>query len=277
MQSLTSDNSGFSKLKSIMFLALSCNYTTMFGCIIVGILLQRNEWTPDLWQTILWVVCLMPFFMGDAVNNYVLGRIRLEQQNDWDDIQITTECKSRLTKFYFFFRGISLASSYAAAGGLLYLIGHKTSLPHWLDITIITLFCLNIIASLTTIITGIEPALKAKKPNAHRISHRAISICVIGICWYLFYRRIANIPLEKLSTLINGIIYFVLCGFMNPLPTKNSLIASILKDSIATMPQEASNMRTRIGRADPNDTIIETEAEKVAISETQVIEENRDE
>ena len=140
MQSLTSDNSGFSKLKSIMFLALSCNYTTMFGCIIVGILLQRNEWTPDLWQTILWVVCLMPFFMGDAVNNYVLGRIRLEQQNDWDDIQITTECKSRLTKFYFFFRGISLVSSYAAAGGLLYLIGHKTSLPQWLDITIITNF-----------------------------------------------------------------------------------------------------------------------------------------
>ena len=53
------------------------------------------------------VFCVLPFFMGDAINKYVLGRIKLEQENDWDDICMTASHKAFIAKLYVLYRTIS--------------------------------------------------------------------------------------------------------------------------------------------------------------------------
>ncbi len=96
MQSQTSDNSGLNKLKKILFLGLSCNQTTIIGCLLVWVFLTKQNELSSFWSNILMVFCISPFFMGDAVNKYVLGRIKLEHDNNWDDIRMTSSYKAHI-------------------------------------------------------------------------------------------------------------------------------------------------------------------------------------
>ena len=253
MQSQTSDNSGLNKLKSILFLGLSCNQTTIIGCLIIWAIFSRNE-LSSFWHNLVTVFCFMPFFMGDAVNNYVLGRIRLEEQNDWDDIRLTSQYKTRISKFYAFYRAFSILSSYGIVAILviLLLVENSISYTELLEylipfVSLITF--IHFALALQTMIKGIAPEIPQYKKKG--LVYRVIFIILICICWYALLKKYYAIdPFDRFFVFISGTVYFILSGMMHPLPARGSLFESILRESIIS--QAKSIARARAANRDKN-------------------------
>lgn len=234
MQSQTSGNSGFNKLKTILFLGLSCNYTTLVGCITVWVFLQHFNLVSDWFKAGTITLSVMPFFMGDAVNAYVLGRIKLEHKNDWNDIKIVFQEKERIANFYSLYRGISILTSYGAVALIICHLG-KISIPKWSIILLAVVGILHLSRCLLTIIKGIAPIITSyKKPGT---LYRVIFLLIISLLWYYLFTLQNLSNLNNMFVFISGILYFILCGTMHPLPSNGSLISSILRDSIISAAQ----------------------------------------
>lgn len=240
MQSQTSDNSGFNKLKSIVFLGLSCNQTTIFGCILIWIFLSRIE-LSSFWNNIQMVLCVLPFFMGDAVNNYVLGRIKLEQNNGWDDIKITDSIKAFIAKFYNFYRAVSIVTSYGLAV-IMALNMTAQKIPDWLLYVTASAAFIHIILALSTIIKGIAPVIPSYKKQG--LIYRGIIIIAAVAIWFSIFKNTQTEKLSHIFIFTSGMLYFVICGMMHPLPAKGSLFQSIIKESIISQARADARERT---------------------------------
>ena len=239
MQSQTSDNSGLNKLKEILFLILSCNHTTLIGCALTWVYIQNNQLIDYWFDSLIFVLCLIPMFMGDAVNNYVLGRIRLEAVHNWDDIRMETKVKDGIAKYYKVYRGISILASYGLASLNLFVLSHKP-VPQWLKITIITTAVIHFIRCAITIHTGIASIIPYYKKNG--LLHRMfIMLAISGLWFWLFSNQTFN-RINLLFIFVSSLFYFVACGLMHPLPLNGSFIGSILKDIIiSSNPKSESN------------------------------------
>lgn len=240
MQSQTSDNSGFNKLKSIVLLGLSCNQTTIFGCILVWIFLSRNE-LSSFWNNIQMVLCALPFFMGDAVNYYVLGRIKLEQQNNWDDIKITDSVKAFIAKYYNLYRAVSIVTSYGLAM-IMVLIMTAEKRPDWLVYTTASAALIHFILASTTILKGIAPVIPKYKKQG--LIYRAVIIIAALAIWFYILKSYQTENLSHIFIFTSGMLYFVICGMMHPLPAKGSLFQSIIKESIISQARADARERT---------------------------------
>ena len=246
MQSQTSDNSGFNKLKKILFLGLSCNRTTMIGCLLVWMYVTMQNELSSGWSNFLIVVCVAPFFMGDAVNRYVLGRIKLEHENGWNDIRMTSEYKEHISRFYYLYRIISICSAYGSATIMLYLlILDKLSVfeevPIWLIFFAPTAATILFFSSLRAIINGIAPL--APQYLAKGLILRLVFILLSFVIWYQLinhYIDFLNVSWVAFST---GVLYFILCGIIHPLPKNGTLFESISRDFILSQAQAMAKAR----------------------------------
>ena len=239
MQSQTSDNSGFNKLKTIVFLGLSCNHTTIIGCVLIWMFLSRNE-LSSFWNNIKIVLCVLPFFMGDAVNKYVLGRIKLEQENGWDDIRMVASRKAHIAKFYNLYRTVSIVSSYGLAFIMVLLMTSQA--PKWLLFTIASVVIIHFLMSLTTIIKGIAPIIPRYKKQG--LIYRGLFIISALAIWYFILNSYPTENISHLFVFTSGMLYFVICGMMHPLPANGSLFQSIIKESIISQAQAEARERT---------------------------------
>ena len=240
MQSQTSDNSGLKKLKSIVFLGLSCNHTTIIGCVLVWIFLSRNE-LSSFWNNIKMVFCVLPFFMGDAVNQYVLGRIKLEQENDWDDICMTSPHKALITRLYVLYRTISILAAYGIAA-LMVCIMNIQQPPNWLLFTIAAIVFIHFILALYSIIKGIAPVIPHYKKQG-LIYRILFIIAALGI-WYYILMKSPTDNISHVFVFTSGILYFIICGMLHPLPANGSLFQSIIKESILSQARAEAKART---------------------------------
>lgn len=237
MQSQTSDNSGFNKLKTILFLGLSCNYTTLLGSIVTFVLLQHLKIEEEFFIAIIKTVCIIPFFMGDAVNCYVLGRIRLEAKNDWDDIRMTPQSKERIAEYFSFYRAVSILSSYSLAALSVMTLG-KYNIPEWFIAVAIAVPVIHFAICFMNILTGIAPVIPSYKKRG--IIHRVVFAIIFGGCWYYIYKENGS-ELGSMFILVSGMLYFVANGLMTPMPTNGSLLTSILKDTLLNQKQSAGD------------------------------------
>ena len=119
MNVTTSSSTGLDKLKAVFFLGLSCNLTTFTVCAITWIVMAKNGWVSGIWQTALTVLAFIPVFMADAIDNYVLGRIRLEHEKGWDDVQISVHGRQKVARYYQFFRILSIIPAYLLAAVMI--------------------------------------------------------------------------------------------------------------------------------------------------------------
>ena len=236
MQSQTSDNSGFNKLKTILFLGLSCNYTTLLGCIVTFVLVQHLGIVSEFFSAILLTACIAPFFMGDAVNSYVLGRIRLEAKNDWDDIRMTPQSKERISEYFNFYRGISVVSSYSIVALIILSIA-KHQIPEWLTIAVIAIAVIHFGLCFMHILTGIAPVIPSYKKLG--MLHRIMFLLIFGGLWYWAFQMQDFSGINYTFIFISGLLYFMANGMMTPLPSNGSLLGSILKDSILNQAKSA--------------------------------------
>ncbi len=238
MQSLTSDNSGLNKLKSIFFLGLSCNRTTLLGCLLVWIALSRNELSSTA-DNFAFLICVVPYFMGDAVNYYVLGRIRLEERNGWDDIRLTEDYKKRISKFYYIYRAVSIIASYLTVTIMILLSFKVIEIPEivsdllkWIVPSAAIAMFINFSLALQTMVRGIAPVLPDDKRRGlfFRVSFVIIAFSV----WFTILKNNSfdEYIFGNFFIFVTGILYFIVCGLMHPLPSKGSLFGSILRESI---------------------------------------------
>ena len=271
MQSQTSDNSGLKKLKSIFFLGLSCNQTTILGCILVWIFLSRNE-LSSFWNNLMMVLSVMPFFMGDAVNNYVLGRIKLEKDNNWNDICMTSNHKAFIAKLYVLYRAFSIISAYGIAIIMVYIMTiHK--IPQWLWVTVATVAGIHFVMALHSIIKGIAPVIPDYKKRG--LVFRGIFMVLAIAIWGYFLRNTSIDNISLLFVFTSGILYFVFCGIMHPLPAKGTLLQSIIKESILAQAQAEARARTS-SKEELLYNIKEKNIEDASIVETNEQENNKE-
>ena len=269
MQSSTSDNSGFNKLKTILFHAISCNRTTLFGCIIVWVFLQHQQITDGFTDTLLATLCILPFFMGDAVSSYVLGRINLEIKNDWDDIKIAYPVKQRISKLFPIYRGIAIASSYILALCAILLMSRSSLLTSEIKYTALGIFIVNTIICLHTMITGMLP----DTPEiAKKMLYIRVGIIVI-VSAILSYTALSTTVVTRSTVLFGGIIYFALCGMMNPLPSKGSLLASVLREAAQKQTEILQQAKQQQSMSD--DQILEYNKKPEDIEDAVIVPDNQ--
>ena len=222
-------NQAVERLKSVFMLGLSSNLTTFSGLLLVWILIARNGLVSGFWETLLGVLAFTPLFMADAVNHYCLGRIRLEHLKGWDDIQITAGSRTLIAHHYYFFRLVSVVPAYLLAAYALSGLG-LTSADNALHLRMAFLaaFVLHFARSTWFLHHCVAPRLPGY--GGHRLLWRTLISAVVFYGWFIYFSgRVSSLP-EKflyyspIFIFLNGVFYFFLNAFMQPLPTRFSLL-----------------------------------------------------
>jgi len=222
MNQLTSSSTSLNKLKTVFLLGLTCNLTTFAGCTAVWIILAKNEWVSGFWQTLFTVMFFAPVFMGDAINHYTLGRIRIEQLNGWDDVQITPAGRESVTRFYRFFRILSILPAYLLAASIVAGFGTQPEIVIQLKTVFLLAFALNFFRSTMFLKNYIAPRLPSY--GGRPLAIRSFITGGIFALWFVYFFNIPAQAMSKMGILGNGMLFFFLNGLMNPLPTKYSLL-----------------------------------------------------
>ncbi len=222
MNSVTSSPTSFDKLKSVFFLGLTCNLTTFIGCTAVWITLARNGWAEGLINTVLAVFVYIPVFMGDAINNYTLGRIKLEFQKGWDDVQISVHGREKVARFYVVYRMISILPAYLLASVFVYSNGNDPTLVTNLKIAFLLTCGLNFARGSYMLQKFIAPRLPSYGGKSLLI-RLLIASTVLG-SWFVWLLGLPPGPLSGWAIFAGGLLYFLVAGIMHPLPTRFSLL-----------------------------------------------------
>ncbi|MBU1105865.1 MAG: hypothetical protein KKB51_04270 [Candidatus Riflebacteria bacterium] len=218
----TSGSTGLDKLKAVFFLGLTCNLTTFIGCAVAWIIMAKNGWVTGVWQTAITVVSFIPVFMADAINNYTLGRIRLENDKGWDDVQISVQGRRKVARYYQFFRILSIIPAYLLAAIMLASFGSFENIIQNLKLAFLIAFVVNFYRSVWFLHRHIAPRLPSF--GGRRLVIRSLTIAGIFALWFLYFW---NLPVQTLSLsqiFSYGLIYFFISAAMHPLPTRYSLI-----------------------------------------------------
>ena len=187
------------------------------------------------------VFCVLPFFMGDAVNNYVLGRIKLESDNNWNDICMTSTHKTFIAKLYKLYRAVSIVSAYGIVAIMIYIMTvHQV--PDWLLYTVATAAAIHFFMAIHSIIKGIAPVIPHYKMKG--LIYRGVFIVLAISIWVFILLNSRTDNISHLFVFTSGILYFVICGVMHPLPAKGSLFQSVIKESILAQAQAEARART---------------------------------
>jgi hypothetical protein len=218
----------FDKFKTIFYLGLSCNFTSIVGCVAVWVALTKLEYSSSIFATVLLALCFVPIFMADAVNNYTLARIKLEQEKGWDDIQITPESRVNVHKGYKIYRAFSILPSYALAAVFVasYSSSASANLPKImpsLKLLCLVLFVLCFTRAMTFLKQGIIPRIPSF--GGKSFINRMLAVSIIFSFWFIYFWQWNTYPATKSYILFSGFLYFILSGIIHPLPTRFSLLS----------------------------------------------------
>ncbi|HOI91230.1 MAG TPA: hypothetical protein PLK28_12045 [Candidatus Rifleibacterium sp.] len=221
MNQLTSSSTSFDKLKTIFFLGLTCNLTTFVGCTAVWVALARNEWAEGIIDTALAVLAFAPIFMGDAINNYTLGRIRLEFSKGWDDVQISVRGREKVARFYQFYRLISILPAYLLAAAFVYSHSSNVATVQSIKLAFLCAWVVNLVRASYLLQKYIAPRLPAYG-GVTLLKRVAITAAIFGGWYWWFFT--ASGPASKMAVFGSGMLYFLITALMHPLPTRFSLM-----------------------------------------------------
>lgn len=220
MQPIHSGDEAWEKLKTNFSLGVSCNFFTLAGMAAVWIFLAKTGWVNGFWHQIFLAFCFIPVFMGDAINAYVLGRIRLESSMGWEDVQITGEGKRQVVRWYFFFRALSLASAFTLVGLLISGFSPDPGSWQFLKPLFLTLFAICFLRGQIFIFGSILP-LNPKLGGRKFLKLFFFMAAVGGWLFWLFHREPTEFSVWAI--VLNGILYFLFFAFLHPLPSKFSI------------------------------------------------------
>ncbi len=209
------------KLKAIFQLGMAANFFTLVGAVLGLIVLGKTEWVVGFWAQAWYALCLTPLFMGDAINAYVLGRLRLEGERGWDDVQITPEGRQNLVGWFRLWRTLSFLTAVTLAGKLLTTLAPDPAIGQGLFLLFPILFLAHAVRCLHTLQAYVAPVLPAFGGRA--LVWRAASLLVLFCGWLTWLGRRTG-PVTGLDLIGHGIVYFLICAWLQPLPSKYSIL-----------------------------------------------------
>jgi len=213
--------SGADKLKATLILGIGSNFSTMAGILAGWVLLGRTGWVDGFWSQILVALLLAPTFMGDAINAYALGRIRLDTLHGWDDIQITEEGRRALGTLHHARRLLSFLT--AAALAFLLLVSFAPDPGRFGAVRMLfpALLVLHAARCFHTVHAYVAPRIPAFGGMA--LVKRFALAFGIGIPWVCWLILRAPAPEAWWSMILHGTVYFLISGWLQPLPSKFSV------------------------------------------------------
>ncbi len=222
MNATTSGSTGLDKLKAVFFLGLTCNLTTFAGCAVTWVILAKNEWVSGIWQTAITVMSFIPVFMADAINNYTLGRIKLENQRGWDDVQISVQGRQKIARYYPFFRILSIIPAYLLAALMISSFAGDANTFKTLKIAFAVAFVIQFYRSHWLLKRHVATRLPSF--GGRKLTGRSLIIASIFSLWYIYLWNLPAQPLSLSQIFASGMLYFILSAAQNPLPTRYSLV-----------------------------------------------------
>jgi len=221
MNVTTSGSTGLDKLKAVFFLGLSCNLTTFTGCAITWIIMAKNGWVSGVWQTALTVLAFVPIFMADAIDNYTLGRIKLEHDKGWDDVQISVHGRQKVARYYQFFRFLSIIPAYLLAAAMIASFSGQPEVGQNIKAVFMVAFALQFYRSYWLLRRHIATRLPSF--GGRRLTGRTLIIASIVTLWFLYFWNLPAQPYSLSQIAGSGLLYFFIAAFLHPLPTRYSL------------------------------------------------------
>jgi len=209
------------KIKATFALGVGSNFSTMGGLLAAWVLLSRTGWIEGFWSQVFHAFLVAPVFMGDAINAYALGRIQLDTRNGWDDIQITDEGRQTLARLHLFWRGLSFATAASLAGMLLVSYAPVPAEYAWTKSLFPALLFLHSSRCLYTIQAYISPRMPSFGGTS--LIRRAGFAYGIGIVWVGWLLMRQQGPESWWGLLFHGIVFFMVMGWLQPLPSKFSV------------------------------------------------------
>ncbi|MFZ2961046.1 MAG: hypothetical protein WA705_29555 [Candidatus Ozemobacteraceae bacterium] len=209
------------KLKATFFLAISSNFTTMAGVVAAIVLLSKTDWIEGSLGKMLYACTLIPTLMGDALNAYVLGRIKLERDRGWEDIMIVSSARDALLRFMPIWRLLSMACAVALALILLTSYSPTPTAWAWLKPLFASLFILHILKNQHTLWTAFVPRVPILGGRAFWNRFFAVAFVAAGWLFWLIVRD--EKPFSWIGFLLHGIIFFMLNALLQPLPSRFSI------------------------------------------------------
>lgn len=222
MNKLTSNPTSLDKLKTVFLLGLTCNLTTFAGCSLIWIILVKNDWISGFWETLFTVMAFAPIFMGDAINNYTLGRIRIEQQNGWDDVQISVSGREKVARYYKQYRLLSILPAYLLAAAVAAKFGADQATIQLLKTAFFAAFVINFLRATHFLQCFIAPRLPGY--GGRTLVIRSFLTAAVFSSWFVYFWFHGPLPMSKLAIFGSGMLYFFINAVLNPLPTRFSLL-----------------------------------------------------
>lgn len=222
MNLTTSGSTGLEKLKSVFFLGLTCNLTTFAGCAVTWIILAKNGWVSGIWQTLITVLSFIPIFMADAINNYTIGRIKLEHDKGWDDVQISAQGRQKVASHYQFFRLLSIIPAYLLAAAIIAGFSGDEGIIQALKLAFLLAFAVQFYRCYWLLHRYISTRLPSF--GGRRLIGRSMIIASVFTLWYLYFWKLPAQPLSLSQIFASGLLYFFISAALHPLPTRYSLI-----------------------------------------------------
>ncbi len=221
MNLTTPSSTGLDKLKAVFFLGLSCNLTTFTGCAITWIVMAKNGWIEGIWQTALTVLAFIPVFMADAIDNYTLGRIRLEHDKGWDDVQISVHGRRKVAHYYQFFRFLSIIPAYLLAATMIVSYSDQPHTAQTFKIAFLVAFAAQFYRSYWLLKRHIATRLPSF--GGRRLTGRTLIIASIFTLWFSYFWNLPAQPYSLGQIAGSGLLYFLIAAVLHPLPTRYSL------------------------------------------------------
>lgn len=217
----TASAAAFEKLKSTVMLGIGSNFFTFLGMLCTWILVERTGWVQGFWAQATQAVAVAPAFLSDSLNSYVLGRIRLDVNKNWDDIQMTAAGKQKLVQWHFLWRLLSFTTSALLA---LHLVAMSAPNPGdwaWVRCAFLAAFLLHCLRCFFVIRVYIAPRLPVF--GGAGLRKRMLGVGFIGAGWFLWLLTRDLVPFGRLGAIFHGTILFLICGAMQPLPSRYSI------------------------------------------------------
>lgn len=203
-------------------LGLGSNFTTMAGVLAAWIFLSRTEWVIGFWRQLFHAILLAPIFMGDAVNAYFLGRIRLDTQRGWDDIRITDDGRRALSRLYFFWRTLSFATAASLAAIFIVTLSPNPASYAWIRYLFPALLFMHASRCLYTIKAYVTPRLPAFGGTA--LAKRAVLAYAVSAFWIGWLLMRPHQPEFWWAVPLHGLVFFLIAGWLQPLPSRFSIL-----------------------------------------------------
>ncbi|MBF0407672.1 MAG: hypothetical protein HQM10_09980 [Candidatus Riflebacteria bacterium] len=211
------------KIKEIFGLGVTANYFSLSGVLLAWMLLTKAEWIPDFWTRLFFVFSIAPAFMADALHCYVLSRIRLDFQKGYNDVLITEEGKSIVSRYFIPWRILSFVLASLLAFRLLSTLSDNDFGGH-----IKTAFTFTfIIYFLASRIFYIKHAVPLRQGISNKSTRRRTYILLcFSVPWllWLLIRSDKEYAMAGYGMFFHSTVFFLLSSAFHPLPTRQSIL-----------------------------------------------------